>query len=197
MRQAGAEIVPFDTLNDSALPPGLDGLFIGGGFPELFMTQLENNAALRQEIHHAIQAGMPAYAECGGLMYLARSLSWRGECGDMVGVIPGDVVMHGKPVGRGYVRVRSTGHGPWPGEISGRELLAHEFHYSSLENVPGDLTYAFQVTRGHGIDGKHDGIVYRNLLACYTHFRSLRDYNWAERFVDFVRAKKGKWQNGV
>jgi cobyrinic acid a,c-diamide synthase len=197
MRQAGAEIVPFDTLNDAALPPGLDGLFIGGGFPELFMTQLENNAALRQEIRHAIQAGMPAYAECGGLMYLARSLSWRGESSDMVGVIPGDVVMHGKPVGRGYVRVRSTGHGPWPGEISGRELLAHEFHYSSLENVPGDLTYAFQVTRGHGIDGKHDGIVYRNLLACYTHFRSLRDYNWAERFIDFVRAKKGKWQNGV
>ncbi len=196
MRQAGAEIVPFDTLSDVALPPALDGLFIGGGFPELFMAQLEGNASLRQEIRHAIESGLPAYAECGGLMYLARSLSWQGESHEMVGVIPGDVVMHGKPVGRGYVRVRTTGMGPWPGEEGGRELLAHEFHYSSLENVPSDLTYAFQVMRGHGIDGRHDGIVYRNLLACYTHFRSLRGYNWAERFVAFVRANKENGRTG-
>lgn len=192
MRQAGAEIVPFDTLNDAALPRNLDGLFIGGGFPELFMAQLENNASLRQEIRSAIEAGMPAYAECGGLMYLARSLSWQGEKHEMAGVIQGDVIMHGKPVGRGYVRVRTTGKGPWPEEKSGRELLAHEFHYSSLENVPADLTYAFEVVRGHGIDGRHDGIVYRNLLACYTHFRSLQGYNWARRFVAFVRANKAK-----
>lgn len=196
MRQAGAEIIPFDTLNDAALPPALDGLFIGGGFPELFMTQLESNSSLRQEIRSAIESGLPAYAECGGLMYLARSLSWQGENHEMVGIIPGDVVMHGKPVGRGYVRVRTTGKGPWPGEEGGRELLAHEFHYSSLENVPSDLTYAFQVMRGHGIDGLHDGIVYRNLLACYTHFRSLQGYNWAERFVDFVRANKEKGRTG-
>lgn len=196
MRQAGAEIVPFDTLNDPALPQALDGLFIGGGFPELFMTQLEGNSSLRQEIRSAIESGLPAYAECGGLMYLARSLSWQGKSHEMAGVIPGDVVMHGKPVGRGYVRVRTTGKGPWLGEEEGRELLAHEFHYSSLENVPSDLTYAFQVMRGHGIDGRHDGIVYRNLLACYTHFRSLQGYNWAERFVAFVRANKEKGRTG-
>lgn len=192
MRQAGAEIVPFDTLNDAALPRNLDGLFIGGGFPELFMAQLENNASMRQEIRSAIEAGLPAYAECGGLMYLARSLSWQGAKHEMAGVIPGDVIMHGKPVGRGYVRVRATGNGPWPGEERGRELLAHEFHYSSLENVPSDLTYAYQVVRGHGIDGRHDGIVYRNLLACYTHFRSLQGYNWAGRFVAFARANKAR-----
>lgn len=195
MRRAGAEIVPFDTLEHAALPAGLDGLFIGGGFPELFMRQLEENAPLRREIRSAIDRGMPAYAECGGLMYLSRSLSWRGDHCEMAGVIPGDVIMHGKPVGRGYVRVRSTGKCPWPGESVGRELLAHEFHYSSLENVPDDLTYAYQVLRGHGIDGRHDGIVHRNLLACYTHFRSLQGYDWAERFVAFVRSMKGKWNN--
>ena len=190
MRQAGAEIVPFDTLNDHMLPDALDGLFIGGGFPELFMAQLESNTSMRSSINKAIEGGLPVYAECGGLMYLARSLSWRNETRQMAGVIPGDVVMHGKPVGRGYVKVRCTGKNPWPGEQLGKELLAHEFHYSSLENVPHDLTYAFDVVRGHGVDGKHDGIVYKNLLACYTHFRSLHGYNWAERFVGFVREVK-------
>jgi len=71
-------------------------------------------------------------------------------------------------------------------------LLAHEFHYSSLENVTTGLKYAFEVQRGHGIDGKYDGIVYKNLLACYTHFRSLPGYNWANRFVGFVREVKAR-----
>lgn len=190
MRQAGAEIVPFDTLSDSRLPQGLDGVFIGGGFPELFMAQLESNASMRQDILDSIESGLPVYAECGGLMYLARSLTWRGETRRMVGAIPGDIAMHGKPVGRGYVKVRTTGQGIWPGEVKGKELLAHEFHYSALENVQDGLTYAFDVIRGHGIDGQRDGIVYKNLLACYTHFRSLQGYNWAERFVHFVRKNK-------
>jgi cobyrinic acid a,c-diamide synthase len=190
IREAGAEIVNIDTLHDKKLPADLDGLFIGGGFPELFMEQLEQNAVLRKQVRDAIESGLPTYAECGGLMYLARSLSWQGKNRKMAGVIPGDVIMHGKPVGRGYVRVRSTGQCKWPGEEVGRELLAHEFHYSSLENVGADLKYAFEVQRGHGIDGKRDGIVYKNLLACYTHFRSLHGYNWAERFVGFVREVK-------
>lgn len=192
LRAAGAEIVNVDTLHDEELPEQLDGLFIGGGFPELFMEQLEQNISLRQQIRDAIESGLPAYAECGGLMYLARSLSWQGKTCKMAGVIPGDVVMHGKPVGRGYVRVRSTGQCRWPGEEPGRELLAHEFHYSSLENVTTGLKYAFEVQRGHGIDGKYDGIVYKNLLACYTHFRSLHGYNWANRFVGFVREVKAR-----
>ena len=190
LRAAGAELVDVDTLRDPMLPAGLDGLIIGGGFPELFIEQLERNASLRGEIRRRIEAGLPVYAECGGLMYLARSLSWQGQKREMVGVIPGDVMMHGKPVGRGYVRVRANGKNPWPGEEAGRELLAHEFHYSSLEGLPPGLTYAYQVLRGHGIDGKWDGIVHKNLLACYTHFRSLAGYNWAERFVAFVRQVK-------
>ena len=80
---------------------------------------------------------MPVYAECGGLMYLARSLTWHGEKRNMVGVIPGDVVMHEKPVGRGYVRLNETGrtHGPGAGSRSGAEVRGHEFHYSSLDNL--------------------------------------------------------------
>lgn len=192
LRAAGAELVPFDTLHDQRLPE-VDALFIGGGFPELFMEQLEANAALRGQIRDAIEGGLPAYAECGGLMYLARSLSWNGRTHQMAGVIPGDVVMHEKPIGRGYVRLRETAAGPWPhlaGE--GDEVRGHEFHYSSLDNLAAGMIFAYEVERGHGVDGRHDGIVHKNLLASYTHLRSLENHNWAARFVAFVRAVKAR-----
>jgi cobyrinic acid a,c-diamide synthase len=192
LRAAGAELVPLDTLHDPHLPE-VDGLFIGGGFPELFMSELEANVTLRDDIGHAIENGMPVYAECGGLMYLARSLTWHGEKRNMVGVIPGDVVMHEKPVGRGYIRLNETGENPWPtptGPAPVPEVRGHEFHYSSLDNLDtSGLKFAYEVKRGHGIDGHRDGVVYKNLLASYAHLRSLGDYNWAARFVAFVRSK--------
>jgi len=93
LEAAGAAIAPFDTLRDARLPQ-VDALFIGGGFPECFAAGLEANAPLREEIRRRIERGMPAYAECGGLMYLARSISWKGERRGMVGAVPADVVMH-------------------------------------------------------------------------------------------------------
>jgi cobyrinic acid a,c-diamide synthase len=182
----GAEIIMVNALNDAHLPP-LDGLIIGGGFPELFMTELEANASMRQDIQLAIENGLPVYAECGGLMYLSRSLRCKDRVHQMVGVIPGDVVMHDKPVGRGYVRLQETGLSPWPGAESGTEdICAHEFHYSSLENVAPDMQYAYQVVRGHGLDGQRDGIVYRNMLASYTHLRNTKNFNWVTRFLALV-----------
>lgn len=193
LQAAGAELVAVDTLNDAHLPvPRLDGLFIGGGFPERFMQELEANSTLRGEIHAAIESGLPVYAECGGLMYLARSMNWGEKTCRMVGTIPGDVVMHDKPVGRGYVRLATTTGHPWDAgmgadEKPGTELFAHEFHYSSLEGLDAPVTFAYRVLRGHGVDGRNDGIVYKNLLACYAHFRSNGAYNWAQKFVSFVR----------
>lgn len=191
MQAAGAEIVPFDTLSDTRLPQ-VDGLFIGGGFPELAMHALEQNAVLRRELRAAIDAGLPVYAECGGLMYLANSLTWRGRTCAMVGAIGGDVVMHEKPVGRGYVRLVENGASPWhrPGDPDEMTICAHEFHYSSLENLASDTRFAYQVARGHGVDGKHDGIIYKNVFASYAHLRSLKAYNWAERFIEWVEAKR-------
>ena len=188
---AGAELVPVDALNDAHLPQ-IDGLFIGGGFPELLMDELEANTTLRDEVRCAIESGLPTYAECGGLMYLSRSLTWRGKTRRMAGVIPGDVIMHDKPVGRGYVRLRETSAHPWPdANPTGAPRLAHEFHYSSLENLDTEPEYAYNVERGTGIDGHHDGLIHKNLLASYAHFRSLEDYNWAARFVAFVRERNG------
>ena len=187
LRQHGAELVYFDTLKDPHLPE-VDALFIGGGFPEVHMQALEANRSLRAEIRQVIESGLPVYAECGGLMYLSRSLRWQGSQCEMVGAIPGDTVMHDRPQGRGYVKLLETGKYPWPRAANAAvEIRAHEFHYSTLENVASSLDYAYDVTRGTGIDGQHDGIVYRNVLACYTHMRDVGNNHWTARFVGFVR----------
>ena len=193
MRQLGAELVPFDTLEETALP-AVDGLFIGGGFQETAMQELEANFPMRQAIARFIEANGPVYAECGGLMYLTRSLTWQGKRCRMVGVIPADTVMHEKPQGRGYVRLRDRGTGPWPdlaSRQSGEVINAHEFHYSALSGLdcPAD-SFAYQVVRGTGIDGENDGYIYKNLLANYTHMRNVGGNDWVERFVAHVRACK-------
>lgn len=190
LTQAGAELVPFNTLTDTALPD-MHGLFIGGGFPESHMQALAANTALRAAIKAAFNNGLPGYAECGGLMYLSRSLSWHDRHAEMVGIIPADAVMHARPQGRGYVRLRETAAAPWPAQQPAGEFAAHEFHYSSLENISEPLQFAYEVTRGYGIDGSNDGIVINNLLACYSHMRDTQQHHWASRFVEFVRRHRG------
>jgi cobyrinic acid a,c-diamide synthase len=189
LQQAGAELVYFNTLGDATLP-AVDGLFIGGGFPESHLETLERNTSLRNELRKAIAEGLPVYAECGGLMYLSRSIRWNDKRAEMVGAIPGDTVMHARPQGRGYVRLRETAHAPWPSDTPPGEFAAHEFHYSSLENTTEALTFAYEVARGTGVDGKHDGIVIHNLLACYSHLRDTQQHHWAQRFVEFVRRQR-------
>lgn len=197
LQRNGAELVPFDTLHDPALPEAIDGLFIGGGFPETQLKGLEANLALRESIREAIEAGLPTYAECGGLMYLSRSISWQGKRAEMVGVVPGDCVMHEKPIGRGYARIVETGHGPWPESESGRRLQVHEFHYSSLENLPDDLQYAYTIERGAGIAEGRDGFIHKNLLANYVHMRDVEGNHWTRRFIDFVRSRQGTTAAGA
>lgn len=215
LEAAGAELVPFDALRDMHLP-NVDALYIGGGFPETCASELEANSSLRADIRQSIKDGMPAYAECGGLMYLSRSIEYHGRTYNMVGAIPGDVKMHDKPIGRGYVHLREDETHPWPspnktigmtspqssptsGRGSKREnqllIFAHEFHYSSLENLPPDSRFAYHVERGYGIDGERDGLVLHNLLASYTHLRTIGSCYWATRFVAFIRRKLEQHQH--
>lgn len=186
--QLGVTLVPFNTMTDSQLP-AVDGLFIGGGFPETHLPQLEANSELRQQIKQAIDNGMPAYAECGGLMYLSRSVCWKDQTVQMVGVINADTVMEAKPQGRGYVKLQQTAQHPWP-RSDDSQLNAHEFHYSRLENLDPELQFAYEMKRGTGINGKNDGIIYKNLLACYSHQRNSQAQPWVENFVRFVASKK-------
>ncbi len=194
-RNQGVELVEFDTLNDPSLP-AVDGLFIGGGFPESWTTELEANKSLRQEIKQAIEAGLPTYAECGGLMYLCQSIEWQNKNSDMVGVIPADIQMNTKPQGRGYISLKHTPDFPWPSDKTNEETIsAHEFHYSSLTNFKTSINnfnvkYAYSMKRGSGIDGLHDGLIYKNLLANYAHLRDTSKHHWVKEFVAFIRHVK-------
>jgi cobyrinic acid a,c-diamide synthase len=185
---AGAELIPFDTLNDAHLPEA-EGLFIGGGFPETHLEALNANQSLRIDIRQALTAGMPAYAECGGLMYLARSIQWRGECRDMVGAVPADAVVGERPQGRGYMLLEESGKSPWLRMPNAGSIPVHEFHYARLKNLGEDQVFAHRVLRGTGIDGHHDGLVINNLLAGFAHHRNTEKNPWVERFVAFVREK--------
>ena len=188
--ECGSELIVFDTLHDKKLPQDIDALFIGGGFPETQMEKLAANSQLRHEIHKRIENGLPVYAECGGLMYLSRSIEWQHQKYDMVGIIPADSVMHKKPQGRGYVRMKKTEAFPWQNTTDINNIIkAHEFHYSSLENLADNAEFGLKVLRGSGIDGKYDGIVYKNMFACYTHQRNTRINPWVTNFTDFVRTK--------
>jgi len=192
--RAGAELIPFDTLNDAHLPE-VDGLFIGGGFPETHLQALSGNQHLREEIRQLLSAGMPAYAECGGLMYLCREIQWQGDSGAMVGVVPADVVVGGRPQGRGYMLIKETGNSHWPPapdayDTNTKGVPVHEFHYARLQDLEENPVYAHRVLRGTGIDGKSDGLIVGNLLAGFAHHRHTFANPWVDRFVAFVRTVK-------
>jgi len=197
LEQAGADLVFFNAVEDECLP-AVDGLFIGGGFPETQMAALSANKTLMADIAKAATQGMPIYAECGGLMYLTRSISWGEARFDMVGVIEADTVMHSKPQGRGLVILEATENHPWllsEDEVAEPEpgsdrLAAHEFHYAGLENISSGLSYAYRVLRGSGIDGAYDGIVVNNVLANFAHLRETSRLKWASEYVAFVGAKR-------
>ncbi|MCP4295710.1 MAG: hydrogenobyrinic acid a,c-diamide synthase (glutamine-hydrolyzing) [Proteobacteria bacterium] len=186
-RDSGVDLISIDLLHDHELPV-LDGLFIGGGFPETQMKSLSDNKSMLRSVASAINSGLPTYAECGGLMYLSRSIQWQEKRHEMVGIIQADSVMHQKPVGKGYVALQETEHFPWPSRIKQENSVihAHEFHYSTLTNWNESPHFAYSMLRGTGISNKEDGYVYKNLLACYTHQRNTESHSWGEQFVRFI-----------
>ncbi len=189
--QLGAKLIHINALQDTTLPD-VDALFIGGGFPETHLSALHNNHALRQAVHDAIENNLPVYAECGGLMYLCKNIQWHEKDYAMVGTIPANAIMHTKPQGRGYIQLQKNINHPW-GQTKADDkttLAAHEFHYSSISKLPDDSRYAFNVKRGAGINGKYDGYVYKNLLACYAHQRHTLANPWIKDFIHFVKTKK-------
>jgi cobyrinic acid a,c-diamide synthase len=183
----GVDLVYFDTLADTQLPEA-DALFIGGGFPEMQLEALSENQSLLADIKAKIEAGLPTYAECGGLMYLSRKITHQGKSHNMVGVIAADTLMTSKPIGRGYVQLAPTGGHPW--SKVAKQISAHEFHYSKLENIDPKTHYAYEVLRGVGVDNKRDGILIHNLLATYSHLRNVGSNHWVEQFVNFIKDKQ-------
>ena len=129
-KRSGCQLIPVNPLSDASLPD-IDALFIGGGFPETHLQPLASNIHFRKKVKDAITAGLPCYAECGGLMYLTRSIRWKEQKEAMCDVIPADTIMHNHPQGRGYIHLRSMKNHPW-GLAENTLIKAHEFHFSSF-----------------------------------------------------------------
>ncbi len=177
---AGAELVYINSMNDGKLP-AIDGLYIGGGFPEVFGEAIAANAGLRRAIKEAAEAGLPIYAECGGLMYLGREIVWEGRAFPMCGVFPFAVAVDKRPQGHGYTLMRSLQGNPF--FAAGAEIKGHEFHHSHLTGADPGLNYTYEVIRGHGIDGRRDGLLYKNTFATYNHIHAVANPGWAPKFV--------------
>ena len=184
----GARVLEVNSLRDESLP-GLDALYIGGGFPETHAEELAANGRFRESLRSAIEGGLPVYAECGGLMYLGRNLHVGDRTYPMVGVLPMDFRLMGRPQGHGYTMVEVVEANPF--YAVGLTLRGHEFHYSRVDDTdPTGLTMAFAVRRGIGIlDGK-DGVCYRNVLATYTHIHAIGSPEWAEGLVQRALAHR-------
>ncbi|MEO0248253.1 MAG: cobyrinate a,c-diamide synthase [candidate division WOR-3 bacterium] len=186
LEKAGAQLIFIDSLTDRL--PEVDGPYIGGGFPEVFLHELEANRGLREDIALAIEKGLPVYAECAGLMYLSRAISWRNERREMVGAIPAEVELMERPQGHGYVELDVVQANPlFPRGIS---LRGHEFHHSRLITAE-KLEFAYRLKRGHGVEQGKDGIVYKNVLAAYTHLHALGTPEWAQSFVSLSERARG------
>ncbi len=188
LQRLGAELILFSPLADRALPDGLDALYLGGGFPEIFAKELAQNDALRHEIKAAIDAGVPTYAECGGLMYLAEQLvDQRGNPHPMVGVLPGTIRMTNRLQHFGYVTLipqRDTILAQANDPIKG-----HEFHYSVWDyQVPE--RHAAYVAVKHREARRREGLARANLLASYVHVHFLTNVRWARGFVASTRRWK-------
>jgi cobyrinic acid a,c-diamide synthase len=182
LHDSGAQLIFVNALSDRNLPK-IDGLYIGGGFPELYAKDLENNVGFRKQISQEIENGLPVYAECAGLMYLCKRLIWRNKHYEMVGALPNDVEMCSQTQGHGYVVAEVRRKNPW--FRVGLNVRGHQFHHSRLINTE-HTPYAFHLKRRRGTDSRKDGIVYKNVFASYTHLHASSVPDWAEAFVSLA-----------
>lgn len=164
----------------------VDALYIGGGFPETHARELAENELFRHRIRTLAEQGLPVYAECGGLMYLGRDLTVEGTVYPMAGVFPLSFGLSIRPQGHGYVVARVDRENPYFDRDT--DVKGHEFRYSRILNWDDSLETAMTMVRGTGMADKKDGVVYKNVFACYTHIHALGNPSWAVRFVRQARA---------
>lgn len=188
LESKGADLVFIDPIKD-ALSKDIDGLYIGGGFPELYCHELAQNTLIMRQLVEAIENYMPVYCECAGLMYLSQGIKIDNGFYKMVGMIPKKVEKKTRPHGHGYMEVEVIEENPFLKK--GKKIKGHEFHYSTLMDHQG-LNYALKVKRGYGIDGNFDGIIYKNMFSSYMHIHALSVIDWAKNFVNIAMAYKNK-----
>jgi cobyrinic acid a,c-diamide synthase len=181
LQSAGAEIVFISPLREDSLPD-IDALYIGGGFPETHAQELSAKTGFSRQIRERVETGFPVYAECGGLMYLGEELVIEGRSYLMAGVLPLAFGLFKRPQGHGYTVVSVERSNPY--YPVGSEIRGHEFHYSRVLRWSGaEEDFIFRMQRGVGIHGDRDGLLYRNVLATYTHIHALGNPGWASALV--------------
>jgi cobyrinic acid a,c-diamide synthase len=185
LEQAGAELVSVSALKDGALPLDLHALYIGGGFPETFARELSTNAEFLDSLRGACASGLPVYAECGGLILLARSLTWKGVRYPMAQVFEIDVEVFAAPQGHGYSELRVDA--PNPFFPLGAILRGHEFHYSRIVSGAETARTACEVMHGEGCAPGRDCLLTRNVMAGYTHLHAAATPDWAQGMVQAAR----------
>ncbi len=186
---SGAEVVPVSPIHDPALPQ-IDGLYIGGGYPELYAEELSENRPMIASIKRAHEDDIPIFAECGGLMYLCEEIDWGGESRPAVGLVPARTR-------RGGRRIVSYTEGTFLRDCSmgpqGATFLGHEFHHSELALDEGaKVEYAIRLRRGAGIENGMDGIVEGNLVASYNHFHAASYREFPGHFIKCAQRARDK-----
>jgi len=182
LERKGAELVFFSPLRDNL--PDVDGLYIGGGYPELHAASLEA-AAARRQIKKASEDGMPIYGECGGLMYLGDAIESEEGRNEMVGALPGTTIMTRKLQALGYVEADVVASNP--AAEMGKVVRGHEFHYSRFD-CASDAHLAYRLRRGKGIRDGRDGLVEHNTIGGYLHAHF---YSYAaDMFIDSCKSYK-------
>ncbi len=178
----GAELIYLSPLSHTEFPD-LDALYIGGGFPETHAQMLSENLSFKTGIQRLADAGLPIYAECGGLMYLGESIILEGTSYPMCGVLPVRFGLQKKPQGHGYTLVTVDQENPF--YPAGMEIRGHEFHYSSVLSFEASeaCRLVFSMKRGAGFLDHRDGVCYKNTLATYTHIHAVGTPVWAESLV--------------
>jgi cobyrinic acid a,c-diamide synthase len=178
---AGAELTYFSPLETDTIP-AVDGIYIGGGFPETHAEVLAQNEPFRDTLKHLANDGLPIYAECGGLMYLGRELVMNENTYPMVGVLPISYGFSKRPQGHGYTNIAVEGNNPF--FKVGSQYRGHEFHYSRVLAWQGpESDLVFKMKRGAGIWNGRDGACYKNVLATFTHLHAHGAPGWAAAIV--------------
>lgn len=188
LENAGAELISINAMEEEKLP-ALDGLYIGGGFPETSAKALAENTSFRNSIRAAAEKGLPIYAECGGLIYLGESIELDGEIYPLAGVFPIRFGMSARPQAHGYSIFEVDSKNPF--YEKGVEIKGHEFRYSTILEWAGkteDLT--LKMKRGVGFLEGREGLTVNNVLALYTHIHALGTPEWAEGFMRCCRKVK-------
>lgn len=184
LQKAGVRLIAVDPAAAAELPAA-DGLYIGGGFPELHAERLGANRGFTASVRERVAAGMPVYAECAGLMYLAKDLIVQGASHPMSGVLDLVVEQLPTPQGHGYeVAVADRDNAFFP---AGTRLVGHEFHYSRVVSGGDRGLGVLRVERGQGIGEGRDGIARDRVFASYLHLHAGATPGWADGFLALAR----------